>query len=81
VFLGAHGAYYGMAAKYERLAKGQENPFIDPAGYKAYISDREQAYLKNLKEQQAPRSSVALRSLTVTAPKWRPLTQGVLVRR
>jgi metallo-beta-lactamase class B len=53
VFLGAHGAYYDMAAKYGRVAKGQENPFIDPAGYKAYITDREQAYLKNLKEQRA----------------------------
>jgi metallo-beta-lactamase class B len=53
VFLGAHGAYYGVAAKYARMAKEKENPFIDPAGYKAYISDREQAYLKNLKEQQA----------------------------
>jgi metallo-beta-lactamase class B len=56
VFLGAHGAYYDMAAKYGRLGKGQENPFIDPVGYKAYITDREQAYLKNLKEQRAAKN-------------------------
>ncbi|MBI4904064.1 MAG: subclass B3 metallo-beta-lactamase [Acidobacteria bacterium] len=53
IFLGAHGAYYGMEAKYKRFAQGsKENPFIDPKGYHAYIDDREKAYLKNLAEQK-----------------------------
>jgi metallo-beta-lactamase class B len=34
LFLGAHGEYYGMAAKYERLPRDR-NAFVDPAGYRA----------------------------------------------
>jgi metallo-beta-lactamase class B len=50
VFLGAHGDYYGLAAKYPRLGHG-ENPFIDPEGYKSYIAERERAFRKELKKQ------------------------------
>jgi len=53
VFLGAHGDYYGMPAKYAKLKAGSANPFIDPAGYKAYIANREAAFRKNLATQQA----------------------------
>ena len=53
VFLGAHGDYYGMPAKYAKLKPGAPNPFIDPAGYKAYIADREAAFRKELARQQA----------------------------
>jgi metallo-beta-lactamase class B len=53
IFLGAHGDYYGMPAKYAKLKPGAANPFIDPAGYKAYIADREAAFRKNLAQQQA----------------------------
>ena len=52
VFLGAHGGYYDMEAKYARLKDGGENPFIDPAGYKAYVADREQAFEAELKKQE-----------------------------
>ena len=53
VFLGAHGGYYGMQGKYKKLAAGGANPFIDPAGYKAYIAERQQAYEAKLQEQRA----------------------------
>jgi len=53
LFLGAHGDYYGMPAKYKKLKAGGTNPFIDPAGYKAYVADREDAFRKNLAKQQA----------------------------
>ena len=53
IFLGAHGDYYGMPAKYAKLKPGAANPFIDPAGYKAYIEDREAAFRKNLAGQKA----------------------------
>ena len=53
LFLGAHGDYYGMPAKYEKLKPGSANPFIDPAGYKAYVANREAAYRKELARQQA----------------------------
>ena len=52
VFLGAHGSYYGMVAKYAKIKNGGANPFIDPAGYKAFVADREQAFLAELHRQQ-----------------------------
>ena len=51
VFLGAHGSYYGMEAKFARLKNGAPNPFIDPEGYKSYVAEREQAFRKELKKQ------------------------------
>lgn len=51
VFLGAHGAYYGMEAKVAKMGTGA-NPFIDPDGYKAYIGEREAYFRKVLAEQQ-----------------------------
>jgi metallo-beta-lactamase class B len=53
IFLGAHGAYFGLTAKYPRWKAGDRDAFIDPAGYKAYIADREQAFEAELKRQQA----------------------------
>jgi len=52
VFLGAHGDYYGMPAKYAKLKPGSANPFIDPEGYKAYVANREAAFRKELAKQQ-----------------------------
>jgi len=55
LFLGAHGAYFGMLAKYDRLKTGGANPFIDPAGYKVYVEEREATFLKELeKQKQSP---------------------------
>jgi metallo-beta-lactamase class B len=53
IFLGAHGEYYGMLAKYARMKDGEANPFIDPQGYKDYVKDREEAFLEELKKQSA----------------------------
>ena len=53
VFLSAHGTSYGMKEKYARLKSGAGNPFIDPAGYQAYVADRESAFRRELKRQQA----------------------------
>jgi len=45
IFLGAHGNYYGMVSKYERWkADPKLKVWVDPAGYKAYIAEREQAF-------------------------------------
>jgi metallo-beta-lactamase class B len=51
IFLGAHGNYYGMEAKFARMKTATANPFLDPDGYKAYVADREQAFRKELKNQ------------------------------
>lgn len=51
VFLGAHGAYYGLDAKYRKLAAGGVNPFIDAQGYETWVADRELAFRKELTKQ------------------------------
>jgi metallo-beta-lactamase class B len=56
VFLGAHGNYYGLEAKYARLQQGGPNPFIDPQGYKQYVDEREQTFRAELQRQQAAAS-------------------------
>jgi metallo-beta-lactamase class B len=53
VFLGAHGSYFDLTGKYPRWKNGDKNVFIDPAGYRAYIADREQAFEKELQRQSA----------------------------
>jgi metallo-beta-lactamase class B len=52
LFLGAHGQYYGLDKKYPKLKSGLGNPFIDAAGYLAYVTEREQAFLKELERQR-----------------------------
>jgi len=52
LFLGAHGAYFGLKAKYERMKTGGPNPFIDPAGYRAYVNERESAFRNEWEKQK-----------------------------
>jgi metallo-beta-lactamase class B len=52
LFLGAHGAYFGLKAKYEKMKAGAANPFVDPAGYKAYVTEREATFLKEWERQK-----------------------------
>lgn len=52
VFLGAHGSFYGLQAKYAKLQQGGANPFIDPAGFKAYVDDKEKAFNTELAAQK-----------------------------
>ena len=51
IFLGAHGAYFGLTEKYARWKTGDHNAFIDPDGYKRYIADRQQAFEAELQRQ------------------------------
>ena len=53
IFLGAHGEYFGLVGKYARWKAGDHDAFVDPAGYKAYILNREQAFEAELHRQQA----------------------------
>lgn len=53
VFLGAHGGYYDMEAKYARMKDGGANPFIDPDGYKSFVAEREKIFLEELERQKA----------------------------
>ena len=51
IFLGAHGGYYGMVAKYARLKQEGMKVFVDPQGYKDYVADRERAFKTELAKQ------------------------------
>src|SRR3954463_7820154 len=53
LFLGAHGAYFNLKDKLPKMKAGGANPFIDPDGYKAYVTEREQAFEKELAKQTA----------------------------
>jgi metallo-beta-lactamase class B len=53
VFLGAHGAYFDLKGKYDRLKGGEQAAFIDPFGYRRYLEERERAFDTALKRQQA----------------------------
>lgn len=53
LFLGAHGAYFGMIDKYARLKPGAPNPFIDPDGYKKFVAQKDQEFRQELDKQTA----------------------------
>ncbi len=53
IFLGAHGDYYDMLTKLEkRKSNPGTNPFVDPEGYRRWVAEKEQAYLKVLATQR-----------------------------
>ena len=52
VFLGAHGSYYNMEAKFASLKNGA-NSFVDPDGYKNFVSEKEQAFRAERLRQMA----------------------------
>ena len=53
IFLGAHGSYYNMEEKFAKLKSGGANPFVDPEGYKSFVSEKEQAFRSELAKQSA----------------------------
>jgi metallo-beta-lactamase class B len=50
IFLGAHGSYFDLETKYASM-KARPAPFVDPEGYKNYVSDRERAFRAELAKQ------------------------------
>lgn len=53
IFLGAHGAYFHMLEKLERVRAGaSQNVWIDPIGYQAAVAERRQAFETELLRQQ-----------------------------
>jgi metallo-beta-lactamase class B len=55
VFVAEHGSVFDLEAKAEKarsLQKGQPNPFVDPEGYKKFVAQSEEAYLKLLKAEK-----------------------------
>lgn len=55
IFLGAHGEYFGMQAKYDRMKAGDTDAFDDPRGCAAFISQKEREFRAELAKQTAAR--------------------------
>lgn len=51
IFLGAHGVYFDMQEKLTRLKPGSPNPFVDPKGYKEFVTKSEQEFQEKLAKQ------------------------------
>lgn len=52
IFLGAHGSYFGLQAKYAAMEEGKGNPFVDPDGYKKFVAETEQEFHDELAKQR-----------------------------
>ncbi|HEY7056033.1 MAG TPA: subclass B3 metallo-beta-lactamase [Vicinamibacterales bacterium] len=50
-FLGAHGSYFDMQAKYARMKPGAPSPFIDRDGYASFVARKEQEFRGALAKQ------------------------------
>jgi len=53
LFLGAHGGYFDMETKYERFKRGETTAFLDPAGYRKFVAEKEEAFQRELERQRA----------------------------
>jgi metallo-beta-lactamase class B len=51
VFLGSHGAFFGLAGKRAALAAGKSDAFVDPQGCKSFYAGAEAAFRAELKRQ------------------------------
>ncbi len=52
LFLAAHASFYKMKDKAELLKKDGANPFIDPAGYRAYLDRNEKVFRERLEKDR-----------------------------
>jgi metallo-beta-lactamase class B len=48
IFLGAHGGYFDLEAKYARFRAGEADAFVDPAGCAAFVAQKEQEFRSEL---------------------------------
>jgi metallo-beta-lactamase class B len=55
IFLGAHGSYFDMEAKYDRWKHGGTLAFVDRDGYANFVNERERAFRNDLSKQQSTR--------------------------
>jgi metallo-beta-lactamase class B len=58
IFLSDHGSFFSFEQKRERLARGETpNPFIDPDGYKRFVSEKEKEFQQKLDAQKKEKTS------------------------
>ena len=56
LFLGAHGSYFDLEAKHERMRAGSKDAFVDRAGCAAFIAQKEREFRSELAKQRAAKS-------------------------
>jgi metallo-beta-lactamase class B len=52
VFLAAHSWFFDLAGKYKRLGTSATNPYIDPAGFRAWVNNMEKNWNTLMAEQK-----------------------------
>ena len=52
VFLASHSWFFDPAGKYKRMSTEKTNPYIDPAGFKAWVANMEKNHASLLAEQR-----------------------------
>ncbi|OFW02624.1 MAG: hypothetical protein A3I61_10940 [Acidobacteria bacterium RIFCSPLOWO2_02_FULL_68_18] len=52
VFLASHSWFFDLAGKYKRLGTGATNPYIDPAGFRAWVDNMEKNWNTLVAEQK-----------------------------
>ena len=55
IFLGAHASYFHLDQKYARFKAGDKNAFIDPAGYQAFVAEKQRDFESALRKQSQKR--------------------------
>ncbi|MFL6201747.1 MAG: subclass B3 metallo-beta-lactamase, partial [Thermoanaerobaculia bacterium] len=69
VFLAAHGSFYNLKEKSERLKKGGgANPFVDPDGYRSYLDRSEKTFQERLAKDRDVSTPPAPRSAPRSSP-------------
>ena len=60
IFLSDHGSFFSFEQKRERLARGEKpNPFIDPDGYKRFVTEYEKEFRQKVEAQKKAAASPA----------------------
>jgi metallo-beta-lactamase class B len=58
IFLSDHGSFFSFEQKRERFMRGEKpNPFIDPEGYKRFVSEKDNEFRQKVKAQKQAASS------------------------
>jgi len=52
IFLGAHGSYFDMEGKYARYQERGSAAFVDPDGYRRFVTAKEQEFRTELEKQR-----------------------------
>jgi metallo-beta-lactamase class B len=55
VFLASHGFFFELERKIAEMESGRGNPWIDPAGYRDYLSQMESEYVEQLRGEREGR--------------------------